>query len=98
MAPLIASAPPGVQPGRRLHAERAVSACAAAAGRGVWRPGAVRASRTPALLRPGPAALVGKSAVVLAEVTADSGQVRIGGEVWSSRPYDGSLVIPVGST
>ena len=31
------------------------------------------------------------------EVTEHSGRVRIGGEEWSSRPYDESLVIPVGT-
>jgi len=27
-----------------------------------------------------------------------AGQVKIGGELWSSRPYDETLTIPVGST
>ena len=33
-----------------------------------------------------------------AEITDDGGQVRIGGELWSARPYSESQVIPVGST
>jgi membrane protein implicated in regulation of membrane protease activity len=33
---------------------------------------------------------------VLEEVTRHSGRVRIGGEEWSARPYDETLVIPVG--
>jgi membrane protein implicated in regulation of membrane protease activity len=33
---------------------------------------------------------------VLEEVTGHTGRVRIGGEVWSARSYDESLVIPVG--
>ena len=45
----------------------------------------------------GTAALVGRSAIVLEEVTEHSGRICIGGEEWSSRPYDESLVIPVGA-
>ena len=43
------------------------------------------------------AALAGRPAVVVKQVDALSGQVRIGGEVWSARAYDETLVIPVGS-
>jgi membrane protein implicated in regulation of membrane protease activity len=71
---------------------------ASAAGLGVIRPIAIRHIKQPPLLRTGTAALVGRSAVVVEEVNAHSGQVRIGGELWSSRPYDESLVIPAGST
>ena len=35
---------------------------------------------------------------MIEEVTALSGRVRIGGEVWSARSYEESQVIPVGST
>ena len=51
----------------------------------------------PPALRTGVAALVGRSAIVLEEVTEHGGRVRIDGEDWSSRPYDESLVIPVGT-
>jgi len=37
------------------------------------------------------------SAIVLEEVTEHRGRIRIGGEEWSSRAYDESLVIPVGT-
>jgi membrane protein implicated in regulation of membrane protease activity len=84
--------------GLSLPFQLAAFAVAAGAGLGVVRPIAVRHIKQPPLLRTGTAALVGKTAVVVAEVTAHAGQVRIGGEVWSSRPYDESLVIPVGST
>lgn len=70
---------------------------AAGAGLGFVLPLARRHVRQPPLLRTGTAALVGKSASVLEEVTADSGRVRIGGEVWSARSYDETLVIPVGA-
>src|SRR6266568_4978151 len=69
----------------------------AGAGLGFVRPIAMRHLKQPPTLRTGTAALVGRSAIVLEEVTEHSGRVRIGGEEWSSRPYDESLVIPVGA-
>jgi len=71
---------------------------ASAAGLGVARPLAMRHIKQPPLLRTGTAALVGRTALVLEDVTAHGGRVRIGGEEWSSRPYDETLVIPAGST
>ena len=75
----------------------AAFAVAAAAGLGFVRPIAIKHIKQPPALRTGVAALVGRSAVVLEEVTEHSGRVRIDGEEWSSRPYDDSLVIPVGT-
>ena len=71
---------------------------ASVAGLGVVRPIAMRHIRQPPLLRTGTAALVGRTALVLEEVSAHSGRVRIGGEEWSARPYDETLVLPAGST
>ena len=73
-------------------------AVASAAGLGVVRPIAVRHIKQPPLLRTGTSALVGRSAKVVEEITDDGGKVRIGGELWSARPYDESQVIPVGSS
>ena len=70
---------------------------AAGAGLGFIRPIAIRHLKQPPPLRTGTAALVGRSAIVLEEVTEHSGRVRIYGEEWSSRAYDESLVIPVGT-
>jgi membrane protein implicated in regulation of membrane protease activity len=70
---------------------------AAGAGLGIVRPIALKHVKQPPALRTGTAALVGRSAIVLEEVTEHSGRVRIDGEEWSSRPYDDSLVIPVGT-
>ena len=70
---------------------------AAGAGLGVVRPIAIRHLKQPPPLRTGAAALVGRSAIVVEEVTEHSGRVRIDGEEWSSRPYDETLVIPVGT-
>ena len=71
---------------------------AAVAGLGLVRPFAVRHIRQPPPLRTGTAALIGRSALVLEDVSAHGGRVRIGGEEWSSRPYDETLVIPAGAT
>ncbi len=43
-------------------------------------------------------ALVGKPAYVVSEVSARGGRVRIGGEEWTARAYDETLVIPPGTT
>jgi membrane protein implicated in regulation of membrane protease activity len=67
-------------------------------GLGVARPFALRHIRQPPLLRTGTAALVGRSAYVLEEVTEHAGKVRIGGEVWSARSYDETLTIAPGKT
>ena len=69
---------------------------ASAAGLGFVLPIARRHIKQPPLLKTGPAALVGRSARVLEEVTEHGGRVRIGGEEWSARSYDESLIIPVG--
>lgn len=46
----------------------------------------------------GHAALVGKQGIVVDEVTSQGGQIRIGGELWSARPYDDTRVIAPGVT
>ncbi|HUY50487.1 MAG TPA: NfeD family protein [Streptosporangiaceae bacterium] len=84
--------------GLGLPFQLAAFAVAAGAGLGVVRPIAVRHIKQPPSLRTGTSALVGRSAKVIEEVSDSGGQVRIGGELWSARPYDESQVIPVGST
>jgi membrane protein implicated in regulation of membrane protease activity len=69
-----------------------------ALGLGVARPFALRHIRQPPMLRTGTAALVGRPAIVLEEVTGYAGRVRIGGDIWSARSYDETQVIPAGST
>jgi membrane protein implicated in regulation of membrane protease activity len=61
------------------------------------RPIALRHMKTPARLRSGTAALVGARALVLQRVDADHGQVKIGGEVWTARPYDEDDVFEPGT-
>jgi membrane protein implicated in regulation of membrane protease activity len=73
-------------------------AVAAGAGLVFVRPIALRHIKQPPVLRTGTAALVGRTAVVLEEVTDHSGRIRIDGEEWSSRSYvDDSPAIPVGA-
>ena len=64
---------------------------------GVVRPIARRHLHMPASLQSGTAALVGRRATTVTEVDSTGGQVRIGGEVWSARPYDEHHVIPAGT-
>ena len=76
----------------------AAFAVAAGAGLVFVRPIALRHIKQPPQLRTGTAALVGRTAIVLEEVTDHSGRIRIDGEDWSSRNYvDDSPAIPVGA-
>jgi membrane protein implicated in regulation of membrane protease activity len=55
--------------------------------------------RTPARLRTGAAALVGRRAIVVERIANDEavGCVRIDGEVWTARAYDDDHVIEAGT-
>jgi membrane protein implicated in regulation of membrane protease activity len=75
-----------------------VFALTAGAGLVVARPIALRHLRQPPALRTGVAALVGREALTLTEVTRHGGRARIGGEEWTARPYDPDCVIPAGAT
>ena len=61
------------------------------------RPIARRHIRLPAQLRTGTAALVGRQATVLEQVSEAGGCVRLDGEVWSARPFDEDDVIEPGT-
>ena len=63
---------------------------------GVVRPIARRHMRTPRAVRTGVAALVGAEAVVLEVVDGKDGRIKLGGEVWSARAYDGETAFAVG--
>jgi len=60
-------------------------------------PFAARRRHSHGSYRSGVAALVGRPAVVVKQVDAVSGVVRIGGEVWSARAYDETQVIAEGT-
>ena len=62
------------------------------------RPVARRHLRTPNKIRTGVAALVGAEAEVLAPVTGKDGRVKLSGEIWSARAYDGASEYEIGST
>jgi len=62
------------------------------------RPLARRHMRKPPVMRSGAAALTGREARVTVDVTPTGGRVMIGGEEWTARPYDPSLVIAAGTT
>ncbi|HVF79092.1 MAG TPA: NfeD family protein [Solirubrobacteraceae bacterium] len=64
---------------------------------GLLRPIARRHLRTPAQLRTGAAALVGKTATVTTRIDAGGGAVKLEGEIWTARPYDGDEVYEPGS-
>jgi membrane protein implicated in regulation of membrane protease activity len=61
------------------------------------RPIARRHLHTPSQLRTGTAALVGKTATVVDQVTEEAGSVKLEGEIWSARPYDEDAVIEPGA-
>jgi membrane protein implicated in regulation of membrane protease activity len=69
----------------------------AASSVAVLRPVARRHLHTPAKLRTGVAALVGKPAVVLERVDANGGPVKLGGEIWTARAYDEDRVMEPGT-
>jgi membrane protein implicated in regulation of membrane protease activity len=64
---------------------------------GLVRPSVVKRLHSGPDLVTGHAKLVGKQGVVVSEVSAQGGSVRIAGELWSARPYDETLVIEPGA-
>jgi membrane protein implicated in regulation of membrane protease activity len=83
--------------GASVELEVALFVVTSVASIALIRPIALRHLKTPARLRSGTAALVGARAVVLERVDADHGQVKIGGEVWTARPYDEDDVFEPGA-
>jgi membrane protein implicated in regulation of membrane protease activity len=75
-----------------------VAALVAIAMLAVVRPVALRHIRTPVESRSGVAALVGKQALVLEQVDAHDGRIKLAGEIWSARSFDPHLVIEPGRT
>ena len=65
---------------------------------GIVRPIARRHLRTPAQLRTGTAALIGRTAIVteLIDNVAGSGSVKLDGELWTARAYEDDEVIQAG--
>ncbi len=61
------------------------------------RPGITARLQSGPDLTLGHAALVGKQAVVVDEVSQHGGQIRVGGELWTARPYDETEIIEPGA-
>lgn len=61
------------------------------------RPNVVKRLHSGPELTLGHAALVGRQGVVVDEVSAQGGQIRVGGELWTARPYDDTEVIEAGA-
>jgi|SRR5882757_2443520 len=95
-AAVIASASASI--GLPVPLQLVVFAVASTAGVVLLRPIAQRHMSAPQRRDFGVDALVGKPAYVLQEVTGRDGRVRIGGEEWTARAMDDSVVIPAGAT
>jgi membrane protein implicated in regulation of membrane protease activity len=74
----------------------AVAIVVALAGLGGLRPIAMKHLRSTPEIRTGTAALVGQQALVLEDVGPIAGQVKLNGEVWSARSYDGASTFAAG--
>lgn len=61
------------------------------------RPGIAKRLQAGPELTLGHDALVGRQGVVVSEVTADGGRIKIGGELWSALPYDETITIREGA-
>jgi membrane protein implicated in regulation of membrane protease activity len=64
----------------------------------VVRPVAKKHSRQPLELRSGVDRLVGESAEVVSEVNGRDGRVKLHGEIWSARAFDGGATFAPGQT
>ncbi len=61
------------------------------------RPSVVQRLHRGPTLRSGTDAILGSEGHVVRELSPTSGQVKLGGEVWTARPYDESTVIAEGA-
>ena len=73
------------------------AAVASIAALGLLRPNVVKRLHSGPNLVLGHEALVGRQALVIEEISSQGGQIKVGGEVWTARPYDEDQVIPVGT-
>lgn len=80
-----------------IWAQAIVALAVALAGLSFLRPVALRHLRSTPEVRTGTAALPGSGAVVLERVDPAGGRVKLAGEVWSARSYDGFSVFEPGA-
>jgi membrane protein implicated in regulation of membrane protease activity len=64
---------------------------------GLVRPNMVRRLHAGPTLQNGPGGLIGKSGLVLEQVTAHTGRVKLSGEVWSARTLEEAATIEPGA-
>jgi membrane protein implicated in regulation of membrane protease activity len=83
--------------GADLWVQVIAAVVASVAALGVVRPSVVKRLHTGPNLVLGHEALVGRQGLVVQEVSSQAGQIRVGGEIWTARPYDEDQVIPVGA-
>ena len=83
--------------GADLWVQVVAAVVASVAALGVVRPSVVKRLHTGPSLVLGHDALVGRQGLVVEEVSSQAGQIRVGGEIWTARPYDEDQVIPVGA-
>jgi membrane protein implicated in regulation of membrane protease activity len=83
--------------GLALPLQVLAAVAASVAALGLVRPSVVKRLHQGPTLVLGHQALVGKTAVVVEEVSSQGGQVRINGELWTARPYDEDQVIEPGA-
>lgn len=76
--------------GAGLVVQLAVFIVGSIASLAIIRPIATRHLRTPPKIRTGTAALVGQSAVVTERVDQHGGQVKLAGEIWTARAFNGA--------
>lgn len=93
-ASLVAAVAAGL--GASVPVQLLVFALTGGVGLAAVRPIAQRNLALPPPSCEGSDALVGRSALVTREVTADGGLVHLSGEDWSARAFDEDLVIPPG--
>jgi membrane protein implicated in regulation of membrane protease activity len=75
-----------------------IAAVAASVGMlALVRPNIVKRMHAGPELTLGHAALVGKQGVVVDQVYLHGGQIRVGGDLWTARPYDETEVIEPGA-
>jgi len=72
-------------------------AVASAAMLALVRPSAMRRLHGGPELKHGFSNLIGEEGFAVAEVSTHGGQVKLGGEIWTARPYDETAVIPIGA-
>ena len=74
--------------GADLWVQVLAAVVASVAALGVVRPSVVKRLHTGPNLVLGHEALVGRQGLVVEEVSSQTGQIRVAGEIWTARPYD----------